>query len=402
MAPAPPSPALACSCASSTNPDMWLTSLRAARQRPAAELRNAVGDDPFVAPLHQRPAEHGAGPEHRVADLDHPDQSDRRPGVGRFDLQPGRALDVAGHGRLDQPGRLQRLYGHVEPQRVGQRRPHFAVGAPAGDQPVALEPAQPGPPTGIVLRTRQCLPQLGGRHREGPAAVEPEGVPTQLVVGGSTSTSLRPLREPNFTLPGAVANRVSSPPRPTFSPGWNLVPRWRTMMAPASTSVPSKTFTPSRWAAESRPLRVEPPPLVLDMSAVALRDSGDLDRRVLLAVAPVAAAVGLVLVGEAPDLRALLLAHDAGRHAGPGQIAGGRGDRFAIDQQDRREAQVTLLRRRDALDRQPFALGHLVLLSTCPDHCVHESNMLANFSDLPRPDRGGSEKNGVRAVLRPG
>jgi hypothetical protein len=36
------------------------------------------------------------------------------------------------------------------------------------------------------------------------------------------------------------------------------------MMAPALTAVPSKTFTPSRWAAESLPLRVEPPPLVFD------------------------------------------------------------------------------------------------------------------------------------------
>ena len=31
--------------------------------------------------------------------------------------------------------------------------------------------------------------------------------------------------------------------------------------------VPSNTFTPRRWALESRPFRVEPPPLVLDISA---------------------------------------------------------------------------------------------------------------------------------------
>ena len=35
-------------------------------------------------------------------------------------------------------------------------------------------------------------------------------------------------------------------------------------MAPARTAVPSYTLTPRRWAAESRPFRVEPPPLVLD------------------------------------------------------------------------------------------------------------------------------------------
>ena len=35
----------------------------------------------------------------------------------------------------------------------------------------------------------------------------------------STLTCLRPRRSPNFTTPSAVANSVSSPPRPTFTPG---------------------------------------------------------------------------------------------------------------------------------------------------------------------------------------
>ena len=47
---------------------------------------------------------------------------------------------------------------------------------------------------------------------------------------GWTSTTLRPLRSPNFTVPSTRANSVSSPPRPTFSPGWKRVPRWRTMI----------------------------------------------------------------------------------------------------------------------------------------------------------------------------
>ena len=50
---------------------------------------------------------------------------------------------------------------------------------------------------------------------------------------GVTSTTLRPLRWPNFTVPSTRANSVSSPPMPTFLPGWNLVPRWRTMIVPA-------------------------------------------------------------------------------------------------------------------------------------------------------------------------
>ena len=42
---------------------------------------------------------------------------------------------------------------------------------------------------------------------------------------------------------------------------WSLVMERRD----AVTEVPSNSFTPRRWALESRPLRVEPPPFVLDM-----------------------------------------------------------------------------------------------------------------------------------------
>src|SRR3954470_18006249 len=138
------------------------------------------------------------------------------------------------------------------------------------------------------------------------------------------STSLRPRRWPNFTTPSLVANSVSSPPRPTFSPGWKRVPRWRTMIAPACTAVPSYTFTPRRLASESRPFLVEPPPLVFDMSVELLRlgDAGDLDGGVLLPVAPALAAAGLVLVLEPGDLRALGLADHASRHRRAGQLVG--------------------------------------------------------------------------------
>src|SRR5690606_34624903 len=42
----------------------------------------------------------------------------------------------------------------------------------------------------------------------------------------------------NSTLPSTSANRVWSRPRPTPEPGWNWVPRWRTMMLPASIAWP--------------------------------------------------------------------------------------------------------------------------------------------------------------------
>src|SRR5258708_8665212 len=46
---------------------------------------------------------------------------------------------------------------------------------------------------------------------------------------------------------------------PTRSPGWNLVPRCRTMMLPGMTISPPYFLTPSRRPALSRPLREEPP-----------------------------------------------------------------------------------------------------------------------------------------------
>ncbi len=70
----------------------------------------------------------------------------------------------------------------------------------------------------------------------------PRGVDVALAAGrrdqaGRTSTSLRPWRSPNLTLPSARAKSVSSPPLPTFSPGWMRVPRWRTMIVPAVTTM---------------------------------------------------------------------------------------------------------------------------------------------------------------------
>src|SRR5580658_7687515 len=119
------------------------------------------------------------------------------------------------------------------------------------------------------------------------------------------STRRRPRRRANRTRPSDLAKSVSSLPRPTFTPGWKCVPRWRTIIEPALTDSPSEAFTPRRCALESRPFRVEPPPLVLDISLlVGGRDRRDLDRRVVLTVAPATAATRLGLVVVGVDLRA--------------------------------------------------------------------------------------------------
>src|SRR5437588_91329 len=74
------------------------------------------------------------------------------------------------------------------------------------------------------------------------------------------------------------------------------VPRWRTMMAPACTWPPSNTFTPRRCAWESRPFLVDPPPFVL-----LIGDPRDLDRVVVLAVAPPVALLHARLLAAGAD-----------------------------------------------------------------------------------------------------
>src|SRR6476620_9290848 len=126
-------------------------------------------------------------------------------------------------------------------------------------------------------------------------------------------TVFRPRLVPNSTAPGTSANSVSSPPRPTFTPGWNLVPRWRIRISPALTSWPPKRLTPSRWALESRPLRVDDAPFLCAMSASAL-DPGDHDACVPLAVSLARPVSCLVLVLQNADLRALGRRQDLGGH----------------------------------------------------------------------------------------
>src|ERR1035437_6504883 len=76
-----------------------------------------------------------------------------------------------------------------------------------------------------------------------------------------TNLPIRP-RSLNSTTPVTLANRVSSLPQPTLAPGFNLVPRWRTMMLPPGTNWPPKTFMPSRCAFESRPFLELPRPFL--------------------------------------------------------------------------------------------------------------------------------------------
>src|SRR5262249_19544494 len=105
-----------------------------------------------------------------------------------------------------------------------------------------------------------------------------------------------------------TAKIVWSRPSPTCDPGWNLVPRWRTMMLPATTASPPNFLTPSRRPRLSRPLRAEPPAFfgaICSPSPARLAagvDLGDPQHGLVLAMAVLAAIVLPPLFLEHDDL----------------------------------------------------------------------------------------------------
>src|SRR5690606_18751184 len=188
---------------------------------------------------------------------------------------------------------------------------------------------------------------------------------------GAMFTTRRPRRVPNSTVPGTSANSVSSPPRPTPSPGWKWVPRCRTMISPALTSWPPNRFTPRRWALESRPLRVEDAPFLCAISATSALDAGDLDPGVPLPMALALAVPGLVLELQDADLRTLGLVQHLGGHLG--RLEGGlvRRDRFPVDQEDGLQLHAGAGLVADPVDLDDVANGHLVLAAATAHDRVH-------------------------------
>src|SRR5258706_6188479 len=152
---------------------------------------------------------------------------------------------------------------------------------------------------------------------------------------------LRPRLVPNVTWPGASANSVSSPPRPTRSRGWNLVPRWRMMISPALTNWPPNRFTPSRWAAESRPFRELDAPFLCAIALALLpgRDAGDLHLGQRLTVTLALVVSGLVLELVNPDLRTLGVRDELSRHRSAGKLLRVGDEIFTVDEQHRRQGQ---------------------------------------------------------------
>src|SRR4051812_21757 len=207
-------------------------------------------------------------------------------------------------------------------------------------------------------------------------------------------TTLRPPLLPNSTAPAARANSVSSPPRPTFTPGWKCVPRWRMRISPAFTTWPPKRFTPRRCAFESRPLRVELAPFLCAMSVCpsALLDAGDLDPRELLAVALALLVAGLVLELLDDDLLAAEVAEDLSGHDDLRQRGRVVRDRVTVHEQHRGEGDIAVLARFDAVESDDRADLDLLLTPAGAHNCVN--HVPANLLGCPRHRRG---EDSVRA-----
>src|SRR5712692_4864352 len=92
------------------------------------------------------------------------------------------------------------------------------------------------------------------------------------------------------------------------------------MISPALTSCPPNRFTPSRWALESRPFRLDEAPFLCAISDLLLlggahcggTNTGDLHLRVLLPVALPTPVASLVLVVDHADLGAARRTQDLG------------------------------------------------------------------------------------------
>src|SRR4051794_34559864 len=211
-------------------------------------------------------------------------------------------------------------------------------------------------------------------------------------------TVLRPRRVPKVTEPGARANSVSSPPRPTPSPGWKWVPRWRTMISPALTTWPPKRLTPRRCAFESRPLREDEAPFLCAMSTSALRDVADHDVGEGLTVPLPLVVAGLVLELVDADLRALAVADDLAGHGHARQGLRVAGDGLAVDQEQRGEGDGVARLTGETVDRELVAHGDLVLPATGLHDCVHHE-LLDRCLHVLRAHRRGPPVRGTCCPL---
>src|SRR3990170_4084089 len=177
------------------------------------------------------------------------------------------------------------------------------------------------------------------------------------------------------TSPSIFANRVSSEPRPTLTPGLKRVPRWRTRIEPPVTNWPAKRFTPSIWGFESRPFLELPTPFLCAMSLdLDLRDADGRQDLPMPALPPV---VLSPLELDHEHLGVLLLddhlAGDPGRLERPGL----HGDlAVLVDEQDLLELHRRAPGLAEPLHLDDLARCHPVLLPARRDDRFHLSPLI--------------------------
>src|SRR5690349_4881593 len=158
---------------------------------------------------------------------------------------------------------------------------------------------------------------------------------------------------------------------PAPSPGRKRVPRWRTMISPPVTTWPANTFTPRRFALESRPFRLEPRPFLCAMSGPPARgDARDLQARQLLPVAGGALVPALRLELEHAQLRSALVADHGGLDPDAAEIAGREERAVAARVEQRLEIDGGALVGGQPLDEERRPLLDAVLLAARADDGV--------------------------------
>src|SRR5919112_5832332 len=132
---------------------------------------------------------------------------------------------------------------------------------------------------------------------------------------------------------------------------------------------PANSFTPRRFALESRPLRLEPRPFLCAMSQLPLLDPGHLEPRELLAMARGALVAALGLELEDAQLRPALVADDLGLDGDLAEV--GAAQRLVAAGVDQRlEVDGGALVGGEALDEERGPLFDAVLLPAGPDDGV--------------------------------
>src|SRR6266567_5486984 len=166
------------------------------------------------------------------------------------------------------------------------------------------------------------------------------------------------------------------------------------MISPAPTSCPPNRFTPSRWAFESRPFRLDEAPFLCAISALLPRagcclpgaDLGDLHLRVLLPVTKPAPVAGLVLVMNHVDLGPAGRADDLRRDLVPAEHGRVADDLVVVDDEHGGKRQAGPDLAGELVNGQDVVNGRLLLPAAAAHDRVHRELSLP-YAGPPRDSR---------------